>query len=70
MDLCPDEIRHNKIIQHQQDLIQNTTVLETEIENIAETLKEPKLINWSNVLVHQSMEILFGYGFKNQRMGQ
>jgi len=43
MELCPDEIRHNKIIQHQQDLIQNTTVLETEIENIAVTLKELKL---------------------------
>jgi len=43
MDLCPDEIRHNKIIQHQQDLIQNSEELETEIEAIANTLKEVKL---------------------------
>ena len=39
MDLCPDEIRHKKIIKHQNKVIFNTRKLESEIENITKNLQ-------------------------------
>jgi len=39
MDLCPDEIRHKKIIKHQNKVIFNTRKLESEIEKITKNLQ-------------------------------